>query len=46
MYHIRHGMIAIGAFYALSEDVNGWLVFLFMLLLWGFDYDKSNKGSE
>ncbi|WP_286676573.1 hypothetical protein [Peribacillus asahii] len=33
MKHIQYGLVGLGAFIALSQDVNGWIVFLF----WSYD---------
>ncbi|MFJ8266788.1 hypothetical protein [Peribacillus asahii] len=37
MKHIQNGLVGLGAFIALSQDVNGGIVFLFCLLFWGYD---------
>jgi hypothetical protein len=44
MKYIQNGLIGLGAFIALSQHINGWLVFLFCLLFWSYDEvkEKSN----
>ncbi len=40
---MQNGLIALGAFYALSHHVNGWLVLLFCCLFW---LDEKKQSGE
>ncbi len=43
MRGVQNGLIALGAFIALAQDVNGWLVFGFCLLCWWREEDFGKK---
>lgn len=39
--YFQHGCVALGAFIALASGINGWIVFIFVLLFWSYKEDKT-----